>query len=136
MLPPLLYNAYGHFGFSSSNCNMALQMTVPFLSSFLPNPRHKLTAHVFIPQKCLSKHISCSTTTPTYSTIVPRRSRNYKPSIWDYDFVQSLVSDYKVRINILTCMIWHWALFYCVFRHTGKAQHKPGFLPTIEWDMP
>ncbi|KAJ8628084.1 hypothetical protein MRB53_021391 [Persea americana] len=74
-------------------------MTVPFLSSFLPNPRHRLTAHGFIPHKCLSKHISCSTTTPTYSTTVPRRSGNYKPSIWDYDFVQSLVSDYKVETH-------------------------------------
>ncbi|KAJ8628086.1 hypothetical protein MRB53_021393 [Persea americana] len=78
---------------------MALQMTVPFLSSFLPNPRHRLTAHGFIPQKRISKQISCSTTTPTYSTTVPRRSGNYKPSIWDYDFVQSLVSDYKVETH-------------------------------------
>ncbi|XXG69515.1 hypothetical protein AAC387_Pa06g2360 [Persea americana] len=78
---------------------MALQMTVPFLSSFLPSPRHRLTAHGFIPQKCLSKQISCSTTTPTYSTTVPRRSGNYKPSIWDYDFVQSLVSDYEVETH-------------------------------------
>ncbi|XXG69517.1 hypothetical protein AAC387_Pa06g2362 [Persea americana] len=78
---------------------MALQMTVPFLFSFLPNPRHRLTAHGFIPQKRISKQISCSTTTPTYSTTVPRRSGNYKPSIWDYDFVQSLVSDYKVETH-------------------------------------
>nr|WKW91727.1 TPS3 [Cinnamomum burmanni] len=78
---------------------MALQMTVPFLSSFLPNPRHRPTAHGFIPQEHVSKHISCSTTTPTYSTTVPRRSGNYKPSIWDYDFVQSLVSDYKVEAH-------------------------------------
>ncbi|XXG69509.1 hypothetical protein AAC387_Pa06g2354 [Persea americana] len=78
---------------------MALHITVPFLSSFLPNPRHRLTAHGFIPQKCLTKHISCSNTTPTYSTTVPRRSRNYKPSIWDYDFVQSLVSDYQVETD-------------------------------------
>ncbi|RWR88225.1 Geraniol synthase, chloroplastic [Cinnamomum micranthum f. kanehirae] len=56
-------------------------------------------AHGLTPQKCVSKHISCSTTTPTYSTTVPRRSGNYKPSIWDYDFVQSLVSDYKVETN-------------------------------------
>ncbi|RWR93523.1 Geraniol synthase, chloroplastic [Cinnamomum micranthum f. kanehirae] len=68
-----------------------------FLSSFLPNPRHRLAAHGLAPQKCVSKHISCSTTTPTYSTTVPRRSRHYKPSIWDYDFVQLLVSDYKVE---------------------------------------
>ncbi|XXG69506.1 hypothetical protein AAC387_Pa06g2352 [Persea americana] len=78
---------------------MALQMTVPFLSSFLPSPRHRLTAHGFIPQKCLSKQISCSTITPIYSTIAPRRSGNYKPSIWDYDFVQSLVSDYEVETH-------------------------------------
>nr|WKW91725.1 TPS1 [Cinnamomum burmanni] len=78
---------------------MALQMTVPFLSSFLPNPRHRLTAHGFKPQIRVSKHISCSTTTPTYSTTVPRRSGNYKPSIWDYDFVQSLASNYKVETH-------------------------------------
>ncbi|RWR93535.1 Geraniol synthase, chloroplastic [Cinnamomum micranthum f. kanehirae] len=67
---------------------MALRMIIPFLSSYLPNPRHRLTAHGFIPQKCLSKHISCFATTPTYSTTVPRRLGNYKPNIWDYDFVQ------------------------------------------------
>ncbi|RWR98053.1 Geraniol synthase, chloroplastic [Cinnamomum micranthum f. kanehirae] len=78
---------------------MALQMIAPFLSSFLPNPRHGLAAHGLTHQKCVSKHISCSTTTPTYSTTVPRRSGNYKPSIWDYDFVQSLGSGYKVEAH-------------------------------------
>ncbi|RWR93521.1 Geraniol synthase, chloroplastic [Cinnamomum micranthum f. kanehirae] len=78
---------------------MALQMIAPFLSSFLPNPRHGLATHGLTHQKCVSKHISCSTTTPTYSTTVPRRSGNYKPSIWDYDFVQSLGTGYKVEAH-------------------------------------
>ncbi|RWR93541.1 Geraniol synthase, chloroplastic [Cinnamomum micranthum f. kanehirae] len=76
---------------------MALRMIIPFLSSFLPNPRHRLTARGFIPQKCLSKHISCFATTPTYLTTVPRRLGNYKPNIWDYDFWTEMYKAYLME---------------------------------------
>lgn len=79
----------------SSHCKMALHLPVPSLSSFLPNSPHKLTAHGFIPQKCLSKHISCSTTTLTNSTTV-----------------------YKVRISntsLSSSMICHWACLVLLY---------------------
>jgi len=34
-----------------------------------------------------------------HSQIVTRRSSNFQPSIWTYDHIQSLSSEYKVRFN-------------------------------------
>ncbi|XXG83142.1 hypothetical protein AAC387_Pa10g0967 [Persea americana] len=39
--------------------------------------------------------IRCVAGAPAYSSLVPRRSANYKPSKWDSNFVESLESDYK-----------------------------------------
>ena len=35
---------------------------------------------------------------PSYETTV-RRTANYQAPIWDYDYVQSLTSDYRVAIH-------------------------------------
>lgn len=35
-----------------------------------------------------------------HSLIITRRSANFQPSIWTYDYIQSLSSEYKVRINV------------------------------------
>lgn len=44
--------------------------------------------------------IRCVITAPPLETYVDRRSGNYQPTGWDYDFIQSLKSPYMVIITI------------------------------------
>ena len=67
-----------------------------------------------------SSHDSAVVSTGNVSEEVSngRRSGNYPPSMWDYDFFQSLSSDFKVR------MIGFWGHFYnfVKFRMVEKCQ--------------
>ncbi|XP_043702739.1 terpene synthase 10-like [Telopea speciosissima] len=72
-----------------------------FIHHRIKLPQRPLITH----HQCMisSKNIKCiaATTTSTHSfeaTTVHRRSANYQPSIWDFDFLQSLNSDYKGEI--------------------------------------
>ncbi|XP_028103420.1 beta-bisabolene synthase-like [Camellia sinensis] len=60
----------------------------PILLASLQSPKTPTTV-------CPSKSIRCASNTITIDDhTVTRRSANYPPSFWDYNFVQSLSSDY------------------------------------------
>ncbi|KAF8409382.1 hypothetical protein HHK36_005457 [Tetracentron sinense] len=68
-----------------------LNMLVSIPSWSLPNRQVPATASG---SACASRYVRCIKSTQTSQTTVVRRSGNYKPCIWDYDYVQSLRSPY------------------------------------------
>ena len=62
--------------------------------------------------KCsyLPRPIQCMTTTPTdfaSDHLTIRRSANFQPSIWHYNYIQSLKSEYLVRFSSLIFLSFH-----------------------------
>ena len=50
-----------------------------------------------------------------HNVVENRRSANYKPNIWKYDFLQSLTSKYDVRfslISIFVILFFHFSIIY------------------------
>ncbi|KAI8562099.1 hypothetical protein RHMOL_Rhmol03G0008300 [Rhododendron molle] len=96
---------------------LALTSTVP-TSLYTP---FRLTSQVFIPPVksiCgqVSHTIRCNigVSPKTFNEKIARRSANYQPPIWDYDYVQSLNSKYVVCQVVIDVVIilFHWdALF-------------------------
>ncbi|RWR93218.1 Alpha-terpineol synthase, chloroplastic [Cinnamomum micranthum f. kanehirae] len=84
---------------------MSLNLVMPFspcsLSGLPPRMRNLCTKPDLVPQelKAPSKRsvalpMKCVLTARTLETDIPRRSANYQPTVWDYDFIMSLKSDY------------------------------------------
>lgn len=57
------------------------------------NPKARNKRNAAPPRKCALR-------ASTLETDVARRSANYSPTVWDFDFIQSLTSAYKVIIPI------------------------------------
>ncbi|RWR98148.1 alpha-thujene synthase/sabinene synthase [Cinnamomum micranthum f. kanehirae] len=70
---------------------MALQLLTPSFSFHQSTSPQRLTTL----RNNGRQTIRCTVSAPTYSNLVPRRSGNYKRSTWDYDYIESLESDYK-----------------------------------------
>ncbi|RWR93579.1 alpha-thujene synthase [Cinnamomum micranthum f. kanehirae] len=70
---------------------MALQLLTPSFSFHQSTSPQRLTTL----RNNGRQTIRCTVSTPTYSNVVLRRSGNYKRSTWDYDYIESLESDYK-----------------------------------------
>lgn len=81
---------------------MALLQAHPLFSSSLASSTHFPYLH---PIKNLTMHlvpkaVQCASATyPALDQVVTRRSANYHPTSWNYDFVQSLRSDYNVKVH-------------------------------------
>ncbi|XP_077251531.1 alpha-terpineol synthase, chloroplastic-like isoform X3 [Tasmannia lanceolata] len=74
-------------------------MALPILSLSIPCSFSRLPPsllHSTIPRRTvnMAKHITCTLTTQTFEETINRRSANYPQSFGDYDFIQSLKSDY------------------------------------------
>ena len=52
------------------------------------------------PLQAVQQTLPCPMKSQTFDRIHERRSANYKPNIWNYDYLQSLTSIYGVRLII------------------------------------
>jgi len=50
-----------------------------------------------------------------YSQTITRRFANFQPSIWTYDHIQSLSSEYKVRFNTYTYAVSSLHIYLNIF---------------------
>ena len=50
---------------------------------------------------CISGPVQCTggAKTSSQTAVIVKRTANFQPSIWDYDYIQSLTSDYVVGAN-------------------------------------
>ena len=100
------------------------------LSSWLPlTVKDTQLKHNIIPTYSLQKpnnnariiqHVQCAVITQisdNHATDQSRRSANYQPSIWSYDFLQSL----QIRYAVSDYLDYYWILFPCMYKYTRQA---------------
>ncbi|XP_058006376.1 terpene synthase 10 [Hevea brasiliensis] len=74
---------------------MALQLFAPFSNCSFPKQPLRNHNPFRLPKKGkISSPLGCMVSPKLAKKTIVRRSANYQPSIWDYDFVQSLKTEY------------------------------------------
>ncbi|XP_058091675.1 alpha-terpineol synthase, chloroplastic-like [Magnolia sinica] len=80
---------------------MALYFPLPsFYFSFPCLPNRPLVAFQVMNGPRVPKHLQCLASYQDHVLMAPRRSANFTPSIWDYDFIESLRGGYEGAMHV------------------------------------
>lgn len=120
-------SAYNYFNESEvcSQDNSWRQMALSTIStfpclkhpSFFLNVFHSSTKN-FLSTTKVVRPLNCIPSSVIYEPEVSRRRANYKPNIWDHDLLQSLRSDYQVRVCKFNGLCHHHLIslfILCIF---------------------